>query len=222
MHLEHALLEVVLSHSNEGIHMVDTAGITRYYNRAAATMDGLEPEEVLGKHVLEVFPSLDKGTSTLLKVARTGKPIVDQQQVYTNFRSGNLQRQYHSAHFGQRGLLGLWKWPRIFPGPESWQNRSSTCGAGFTAKILPLRESKGRVPLQRYNRREPDTARGPDPRALAAHTESPVMVIGRRERARNYCAINTQCQHAQSQALYCSKLRRFARKPSRCHIIWQR
>ena len=56
MQLEHALLQVILNHSNEGIHMVDTGGITRYYNAAAAEMDGLDFKDVLGKYVLEVFP----------------------------------------------------------------------------------------------------------------------------------------------------------------------
>ncbi|HBI56253.1 MAG TPA: sigma-54-dependent Fis family transcriptional regulator, partial [Firmicutes bacterium] len=108
MQLEHALLEVVLSHSNEGIHMVDTNGITKYYNAAAAIMDGLEPSEVLGKHVLEIFPSLDRGTSTLLKVARTGKPIVDQQQVYTNVKGVEISTVNTTLPiFGQEGnLLG--------------------------------------------------------------------------------------------------------------------
>jgi arginine utilization regulatory protein len=86
MQLEHALLQVILNHSNEGIHMVDTGGITRYYNAAAAEMDGLDFKDVLGKYVLEVFPSLNKDTSTLLKVARTGRPIIDQQQAYTNIK----------------------------------------------------------------------------------------------------------------------------------------
>ena len=82
--LEDALLQVVLNQSNEGIHMVDTKGITKYYNSAAGRMDGLEGRDVLGRSVLEAFPSLNRDTSTLIKVAGTGLPIVDQQQSYTN------------------------------------------------------------------------------------------------------------------------------------------
>ena len=181
MHLEHALLEVVLSHSNEGIHMVDTAGITRYYNRAAATMDGLEPEEVLGKHVLEVFPSLDKGTSTLLKVARTGKPIVDQQQVYTNFRGVEISSVNTTLPiFGQDG--------RLLGAVEVAQDISGT--RKLAEQIIDLRRrlhsedpaTKGEQGA-RYHFSdiigESRTLREVLTRgALAAHTESPVMVIG--------------------------------------------
>lgn len=106
MQLEHALLQVVLDHSPEGIHMVDTAGTTKYYNKAAAAMDGLKAEEVLGRHVLEVFPSLDGGTSTLLMVARSGKPIISQQQVYTNVKGKEISTVNTTLPiFGQNGYL---------------------------------------------------------------------------------------------------------------------
>lgn len=104
--MEHAVLEVVLHHSNEGIHMVDAEGITKYYNSAAAAMDGLDCKEVLEKHILDVFPSLNKDTSTLLKVARTGKPIVDQQQVYTNLKGAEIVTINTTLPiFGQGGKL---------------------------------------------------------------------------------------------------------------------
>ncbi|MGI6365682.1 MAG: sigma-54 interaction domain-containing protein [Bacillota bacterium] len=106
--MEAAVLDVVLHHSNEGIHMVDTEGITRYYNDAAAAMDGLAVREVLGKHILDVFPSLTKDTSTLLKVARSGRPIVDQLQVYTNLKGVEIATVNTTLPvFGQEGeLLG--------------------------------------------------------------------------------------------------------------------
>lgn len=104
--MEQAVLKVVLHHSNEGIHMVDTGGITKYYNSAAATMDGLDSREVLGKHILDVFPSLNRDTSTLLKVARTGRPIIDQQQAYTNLKGAEIVTINTTLPvFGQGGML---------------------------------------------------------------------------------------------------------------------
>ncbi|MFD1409720.1 sigma-54 interaction domain-containing protein [Kroppenstedtia eburnea] len=78
------MLREVLKGIDEGIHVVDAEGRTVFYNRFAARLDGMEEGEVLGNHLLEVFPSLTPKTSTLLKVIRTGEPIYNQQQGYTN------------------------------------------------------------------------------------------------------------------------------------------
>jgi arginine utilization regulatory protein len=79
-----ALVEI-LDTIDEGIHAVNLTGETTVYNRAAARLDGLRPENVLGKHLLQSFPSLENGTSTLLQVLKTGKPIYNRPQTYTNY-----------------------------------------------------------------------------------------------------------------------------------------
>ncbi|MBS3950281.1 MAG: sigma 54-interacting transcriptional regulator [Peptococcaceae bacterium] len=71
---------------DEGIHVVDDTGVTVYYNAQAAELEGLEPESVLGKHILDVYPSLDPENSTLLQVCRTKRPVLTQQQSFTNFK----------------------------------------------------------------------------------------------------------------------------------------
>ncbi|NPV69771.1 MAG: sigma 54-interacting transcriptional regulator [Firmicutes bacterium] len=76
----------ILDSVEEGIHVVDSAGITILYNQAAARMEGLHAAEVINRHVLEVFPSLTESTSTLLNVMKSGKPILNQQQTYTSFK----------------------------------------------------------------------------------------------------------------------------------------
>ena len=78
-------LEHILATIDEGIHAVDLNGATIVYNSAAARMDGLAPEDVLGKHVLSAFPSLGPDSSTLLRVLRTGRAIYNRPQTYTNF-----------------------------------------------------------------------------------------------------------------------------------------
>ncbi|GMA50844.1 arginine utilization regulatory protein [Alicyclobacillus contaminans] len=78
-------LIAILDTIDEGIHAVDAKGHTIFYNRAAARLDGLSPADVIGKHVLDAFPSLAVDTSTLLQVLKTGKAIHNQAQVYTNY-----------------------------------------------------------------------------------------------------------------------------------------
>lgn len=181
MQLEHALLGVVLHQSNEGIHMVNRDGITKYYNTAAAIMDGLDPSEVLEKHVLEAFPSLNRDTSTLLQVARTGKPMVDQQQVYTNVKGAEIATINTTLPvFGQDGqLLGAVEMARdisqirrlaeqvtdlrrklymVAPQPPVRQTASYTFSdiIGSSRKLCDVLAKA----------------------ALAAHTDSPIMVVG--------------------------------------------
>jgi len=87
---EHLFFEI-LETIDEGIHAVDENGYTIFYNHIAAKHDGLKREEVLGRHLLEVFPSLTEDTSTLLKVIRTKKPIYHLSQQYVNLKGEKIE-----------------------------------------------------------------------------------------------------------------------------------
>lgn len=85
------VLAAILKSIDEGIHVVNIEGITTFYNEVAAKHDGLEVEEVIGKPLLEIFPSLDEKTSTLLKVIKTKKPIYNQTQSYVNMHGKRIE-----------------------------------------------------------------------------------------------------------------------------------
>ncbi len=80
----------VLEAINQGIHVVDHKGVTVVYNRAASQLDGLSESEVMGKRLLDVFPSLDHDSSTLLRVLRTGVPETAKQQIFTNYKGKKI------------------------------------------------------------------------------------------------------------------------------------
>ncbi|MFC0274323.1 sigma-54 interaction domain-containing protein [Metabacillus herbersteinensis] len=80
------LFKSILNSVDEGIHAVDQDGITIFYNKVAANHDGLAINEVVGQHLLTIFPSLTEETSTLLKVIKTKRPIFDLPQRYMNIR----------------------------------------------------------------------------------------------------------------------------------------
>ena len=71
---------------DEGVHMVDSSGVIIYYNRFAAALDNINPDEAIGRHILEIYPSLTEETSTILKVIRSGKPILNYQQSFKNYK----------------------------------------------------------------------------------------------------------------------------------------
>ncbi len=76
--------ELILEAIDEAIHVVDDRGMTIFYNHNAAKFDCLQKEEVIGKYILDVYPSLTEKTSTLMHVLRTGKPIYHSLQTYLN------------------------------------------------------------------------------------------------------------------------------------------
>ena len=85
------MLQAILGAIDEGIHVVDANGITVFYNHVAARLDGLTPDEVLGKPLLDVFPSLDRHSSTLLRVIESGESIYNLPQAYTNWKGVRVE-----------------------------------------------------------------------------------------------------------------------------------
>jgi len=85
------ILASILKSIDEAIHVVNIEGISVFYNEVAAKHDGLDVNEVLGKPVLSVFPSLNEKTSTLLNVLQTKQPIYNQPQSYVNLHGKKIE-----------------------------------------------------------------------------------------------------------------------------------
>jgi len=79
-----SIIDTILKNIDIGINVVDGTGKTIIYNQAMADLEGLDVNEVMGKSILDIFPSLTPETSTLLTVIKTGKPIYNRYQTYLN------------------------------------------------------------------------------------------------------------------------------------------
>jgi len=75
---------------NDGIHIVDASGKIVYYNISAKHLDEIDVDKAIGRHILEVYPSLTFETSTLLRVLRTGKPIYNVEQNFINYKGDKI------------------------------------------------------------------------------------------------------------------------------------
>lgn len=104
---ENYIIKSVLNLADVAVQLVDCDGITRFYNNVAAEMDGMKPEEVLGRHILEVYPSLTLESSSLLKVLETKKPVLNRQQTVVN-RTGRTVTMSYSTYpiFYQNEIAG--------------------------------------------------------------------------------------------------------------------
>lgn len=80
----------ILDHIEEGIHIIDKNGKIVYYNLFAQKIDGIDRDKAVGRHLLEVYPSLSYETSTLLTVIKTGKPILKKEQTFINYKGEKI------------------------------------------------------------------------------------------------------------------------------------
>ncbi|GFN37070.1 sigma-54 interaction domain-containing protein [Tepidimicrobium xylanilyticum] len=80
----------ILDYIEEGIHIIDRNGMIVFQNLYGQKIDGIDREKVIGRHLLEVYPSLSHETSTLLTVIRTGRPILKKEQTFINYKGEKI------------------------------------------------------------------------------------------------------------------------------------
>jgi len=77
-------------------HYVDSALITdekgniQYYYTRKEYINGLNEEEVIGRHILDIFSNIDKNTSTIMQVLRTGRPVLNMPQELVTYEGVTL------------------------------------------------------------------------------------------------------------------------------------
>ena len=84
------LFKIMSNESDLGIAVIDVDGHFVYYNRTMAEIEGLQSEDMIGKHVFDMFPSYNKQNSTIFKCMRTKEPIYDDMQRYINFKGKKI------------------------------------------------------------------------------------------------------------------------------------
>ncbi len=87
---EKLLLQKILQYVDVGIHVIDSDGKTVFYNETMAKLEGIEKEKVMNRQLLEIFPSLNEHTSTLLNVINTGQKIFEKTQTYLNYKGQKI------------------------------------------------------------------------------------------------------------------------------------
>ncbi len=75
------IYETILNTIHEGVLITDPSGYIVFYNREIAVLEGLNPDEVIGKHLSEIY-SQAPDTSEHLIVSQTSKPIGETYQKY--------------------------------------------------------------------------------------------------------------------------------------------
>ncbi len=75
------MLENTIEAISEGIIITDADGTIIYYNRALERMEGLSRDEVIGRHLMDVY-RVTPETSEHLTVVKTGKPFKELAKIH--------------------------------------------------------------------------------------------------------------------------------------------
>lgn len=70
----------------DAIVMVDTDGIIRYSDNFRTDIYNLYSEETIGKYICDIYPQLNEHNSSLLKVLKSGKAILNETQHLVNYK----------------------------------------------------------------------------------------------------------------------------------------
>ena len=185
---ENAILKNVLNLTDEAVHIIDCEGITRFYNKVSAETEGMDPGEVLGKHILEVYPSLTLESSSLLRVIETGKPVLNQQQTLIN-RKGRAVTMSYSTYplFYRNRIVGACDISRDITRIKELSEKFLDLQARMLGKKTVV------SPKENHSRKNPSGARytfndlvGQDPGMIelkvagqkVASSSSPILVYG--------------------------------------------
>ncbi len=74
----------------DGMIVTDKNGKVEFFKTFRPDVNNLKEWEVLGKNLLDVYPTLDKETSSIFQVLKTGKPITNKYQTITTFKGQNI------------------------------------------------------------------------------------------------------------------------------------
>ncbi len=81
------ILKLISENIYSGIFIVDKNGIVTFYNQSANDLAGVNVENAVGKHLLDIFPKLTAETSTIMRSLTTGKSLKNYVQDYYNYQS---------------------------------------------------------------------------------------------------------------------------------------
>lgn len=85
-------VEQILSIYNyiDGLVVTNNEGIVEYFITYRPDINRLKEEDVLGKHVLDIYPDLTSETSSVLRVLKNGKPIFNERQHLKTYKGQSI------------------------------------------------------------------------------------------------------------------------------------
>lgn len=85
-------VEQILSIYNyiDGLVVTNKKGIVEYFITYRPDVNRLKQEDVVGKHILKVYPDLTPETSSIMRVLKNGKPIFNERQYLKTYKGQSI------------------------------------------------------------------------------------------------------------------------------------
>lgn len=99
------LLETILRFLDEGVLVVDKEARVTFLNEPAGAITGINREQAIGRSIFEIFPELTPENSTLYRVLKSAKPLVDYVQTYTNHQGQTITKVTSTLPLHQDGQV---------------------------------------------------------------------------------------------------------------------
>lgn len=80
----------------DGLMITDAKGNIEFYQSFRSDLNDLKSEKVIGKNLLDIYPTLTMETSTIFKVLQTGEPVFNQFQEIPTY-SGKIIRALNTT-----------------------------------------------------------------------------------------------------------------------------
>ena len=110
------IIEALIELIDEGVYIVDQDGVGKFYNKAMASMEKVNIEDVLGKKFHEAFPDFSLSESTMFEALKKTIRLFASSRPTKISTARRLQRstaRFPSLRMAKR--LPRWKLPRISP-----------------------------------------------------------------------------------------------------------
>lgn len=188
-YLNEAILQNILLHGNIGIHVIDNERKTRIYNQVMANLEGLNIEQVIGKDVLEIFPSLNEDTSTLVKVLHNGEPILNSIQTYLNFKGQSITTISSTLPLISNGqVVGAVEIANNMTNIKTLSDRLMELQKELVSSKIPKRKKPNKIKKYRFANiigNSDSLSMAKKIGIRASTTSSSVLILGRQALARN-------------------------------------
>ena len=92
---------------HQPLAVINERGEYVYYNQESADLDGYSIEQAMGKHMLDVYPSMKENQSTMLSSLKDGVEYIGHYQIYYNARGQAVDYQHTTAPlYSSKGQYG--------------------------------------------------------------------------------------------------------------------
>lgn len=155
----------------DGIVVVNAKGIIEYFTTYRPDVNKLKEKDLVGRHILEIYPNLTEETSSLLRVLRSGKPISNEFQELSTYdgQSINAVNTTMPIKEGEK-IVGAVDFSRYVDFPYERQD--------ITLKLKPQAEEGILYTLDDIVTSDPQMEQVKERIRLVADTDSSVLIYG--------------------------------------------